>query len=164
MAHLTATLKVLSKFQVLIFMFWSIMSDRQTLRLLLLHKISILLIITQFVFPSGISVGCHHKGKPIGFFLLGLCNNTDTSRLSFPEIWTKDTPDRILVLLLPLHSPDASGSWGWWLGSVVWDKSDSRTCPSKLLFLNHFLYLEVNILRIKYLHKTLTKTMLLICF
>ena len=108
--------------------------------LLLLYKISILLIITQFLFPSGISVGYHHKRKPVGFFLLGLRNNTDTSRSTCPEIRTKDTPDRILVHLLRFHSPDASGSWGWWLGSVVWDKSDSRTCPSKLLLLNHFSY------------------------
>jgi len=108
--------------------------------LLLLYKISILLIITQFLFPSGISVGYHHKRKPVGFFLLGLRNNTDTSRSTCPEIWTKDTPDRILVCLLRFHSPDASGSWSWWLGSVVWDKSDSRTCPSKSLLLNHFSY------------------------
>ena len=132
-----STVKIPSSyFHLLINHVWNMQRHRH----FLLYKNSISLIITQFLFPSGISVGCHHKRKSVGFFLLGLCNNTDTSRSTSPEIWTKDTPDRILVCLLSFHNPDASGNWDWWLGSVVWDKSGSRTCPSKSLLLDHFTY------------------------
>jgi len=79
----------------------------------------------------GIPLGHKHKSKYIDFFLLGLRCNTNTSRTTCPEIWTKDPSHRILVHMLTVYYPDATGSWNWWLGSCMWNKSDSRTFPGK---------------------------------
>jgi MFS family permease len=43
----------------------------QTLRLLLLYKVSISLIVTQFLFPSGISVDNTIKGNLLASFFWG---------------------------------------------------------------------------------------------